>query len=84
MIITILLSIILMILNLVVSFIPTIEFDINMATYIFPLANFVGYIDTFVSINVLITCISLILIVDNYSLIFRVFNWLWQKIPFIN
>lgn len=84
MIITLILSVILMILNLIVSIIPTFEFNIDIAGYISPLANFVGYIDTLVSLDVIVFCISLILLVDNYALIFRVFNWLWQKIPFIN
>lgn len=84
MIVAALLGIILMLLNLVVSLIPNIEFDLNIVGYITPLANFFGYIDSFVSVNVIVMCISLIIVVDNYALIFRVINWLWQKIPFIN
>lgn len=84
MIVTLILSLIIMILNLVVSLIPNIDFSIDLVSYIEPLANLTGYIDTFISIDVITFCISLILIVDNYSLIFRVVNWLWNKIPFIS
>lgn len=84
MIVAALLGIILMLLNLVVSLIPNLEFDLNIVSYITPLANFFGYVDSFVSVNVIVMCISLVIVVDNYALIFRVINWLWQKIPFIN
>lgn len=84
MIITMLLNLIIMVLNLIISLIPDINIDFNISGYIAPLANVFGYIDSFVSLNVIVFCISLILIVDNYTLIFRIVNWLWNKIPFIN
>lgn len=84
MIVAALLGIVLMLLNLIVSLIPNLELDLNIVSYITPLSNFFGYIDSFVSINVIVLCISLVILVDNYGLIFRVINWLWQKIPFIN
>lgn len=84
MIITMLLNLIIMVLNLIISLIPDINIEFNLSGYIAPLANFFGYIDSFVSLNVILFCISLILIVDNYTLIFRLINWLWNKIPFIN
>lgn len=84
MIITMLLNLIIMVLNLIISLIPDITFDFNIGGYIAPLANFFGYVDSFVSLNVIVFCISLILLVDNYTLIFRLINWLWEKIPFIN
>lgn len=83
MIVTLLMSLIIMILNLIVSLIPNIDFDLDLISYIQPLANLAGYIDTFVSLDVILFSISLILIVDNYSLLFRVINWLWNKIPFL-
>ena len=84
MIVSALLGIILMLLNLVVSLIPNFEVSYDIVSYITPLANFFGYIDSFVSVNVILMCITLVILVDNYALVFRVINWLWQKIPFIN
>lgn len=84
MIVTMLLNLIIMILDFIVSLIPAISFDFDISGSIQPLANVFGYIDTFVSLSVITFCISIYLIVDNYSLIFRLVNWLWEKIPFIN
>lgn len=84
MIVTMLLNLIIMILNLILSLIPSLEFNLDLSSYISPLANLVGYVDTFVSVDVIVFCISVILIVDNWTLIFKLINWLWQKIPFIN
>lgn len=84
MIITMLLNLVVMFLELILSLIPSISFELDLVSYIEPLINVFGYLDTFVSLNVITFCISMILIVDNYSLIFKLVNWLWEKIPFIN
>lgn len=84
MIVTMLLNLVLLILNLILGLIPNLEFSFDVAGYISPLINAFGYLDTFISLNVIVFCVSMILIVDNYALIFKLINWLWEKIPFIN
>lgn len=82
MIVVLIVSLVFIILNLFISLIPEFNLNVDIAGYISTLSNFVGYIDTFISLDVIVLCISLILIVDNFSFLFKLLSWLWEKIPF--
>lgn len=67
----------------VIELIPVIELPLNVSSYIAPVANVVGYIDTLVSIQVILLCISAIFIVDNWALIVKIAIKIWEMIPFV-
>ncbi|MEQ7224777.1 hypothetical protein ABQD65_13680, partial [Vagococcus fluvialis] len=66
------------------SLIPSFDFDFNISGHIGAVVNTFGYIDSFVSINTVVFCISAILFVDNFSFVLKIINFIWSKIPFIN
>ncbi len=84
MIISLIIEALLGFVNLIVSLIPSFDFDFNIGGYIGTVANFFGYIDSFISISVILFCVSAVLIVDNFSFILKIINFIWSKIPFIN
>lgn len=84
MIITVIFEFILNIVSLILSFIPEIKLNVDIGGYVGSLADTFAYLDSFVSLKVLTFCISSILIVDNFSFILKIFNFIWSKIPFIN
>ena len=54
-----------------VDSIPNVSLPIDLAAYLAPVANFFGYLNTFVSLQLLSVCISTVLIVDNWALIVK-------------
>ena len=54
-----------------VNFIPDVVLPIDLTSYLSPLINVFGYIDTFIDLGVITLCISAILIVDSWSLIVK-------------
>lgn len=66
----------------IINLFPTIELPIDIASYIAPVANAVGYIDTFIDVGLISSCIATILIVDNWSLIVKVAIKIWSLLPF--
>lgn len=64
-----------------VDLIPDIELPIKIETYITPLSNGFGYIDTFVDLRVISLCVTAILIVDNWSRIVRIALKVWDMLP---
>lgn len=62
--------------------IPTVEITLDVGAYAAPMANLFGYIDTFVSLDVIVLCITTILIVDNWALIVKLAIRVWEMIPF--
>lgn len=66
----------------IINMFPTINLPIDIAAYIQPVANAVGYIDTFIDVTLITACISTILIVDNWSLIVKVAIKIWSLLPF--
>lgn len=65
-----------------INSIPAIELPLSISDYIAPVANAVGYIDTFVSLPVLLLCITAVTIVDNWSFLVRLLIRLWELLPF--
>lgn len=84
MILNSIIQVLLMFVNLVVSLIPEINFDFNISGYIGAVADIFGFIDTFVSVQAILLCVTASLIVDNFSFVVKIFNFIWSKIPFIN
>ena len=65
----------------IVASIPTIELPVNIDNYIAPLANFIGYIDTFVVIEIIALCITTIIIADNWALVVKLAVKIWSLLP---
>lgn len=70
--------------QLVVSFIPELDFNFDIAGYVSSVSSIFGFIDSFVSVQAILFCISASLLVDNFSFIVKIFNFIWSKIPFIS
>lgn len=67
---------------MLINMIPDFDVPNNLINLLAPVANFVGYIDTFISLPVLLSCMAFILLVDNWNLIVRILMQLWEMIPF--
>lgn len=65
-----------------VGVIPEINLPIAASSYISPVANLVGYVDTFVSLSVITLCITTIFIVDNWSFVVKLALKIWELLPF--
>lgn len=84
MILNLIIQALLMFVNLVVSLIPEIDFSFDISGYIGAVANIFGYVDSFISIQSILFCVTATLVVDNFSFIVKIFTFIWSKIPFIN
>jgi len=82
MIVTNIMNMFIGIMQAIINAFPTIDLPIDIAAYVRPVANAVGYLDTFIDIGVITLCISAILIVDNWSLIIKVTMKVWSLLPF--
>ena len=72
--------------NLVIwllSLLPDLNFMVSISSYIQPVANFVSYIDSFVSVSLIASCITVILVYDNWRFVWAALNFVWDKLPFI-
>lgn len=65
-----------------VNIIPDVSLPLDISGYIAPVANAVGYIDTFVSLPVLAACVAAVLIVDNWAILVRLALKVWELLPF--
>lgn len=70
--------------SLLINLIPNIELNTSFMGAFGTVGEFFGYVDNFVSINVILTCVGLIFIVDNISFIVKIFNFIIRKIPTIS
>lgn len=63
------------------SLIPDIEipFSLSRFNFVAPLANFWGYIDSFISTDILIACIGIVILIDSISFITRLIRFLLAK-----
>lgn len=68
--------------DLFMNVLPDIELPLTFSDYVGAVANVVGYLDTFISLPVVILCISTILIIDNFAIIIRLAAWVWSLLPF--
>lgn len=65
-----------------ISSIPEVEVPYSLIDLLAPIANFVGYIDTFVSLPIIVMCMAFILVIDNWNLVVRISSRIWEMIPF--
>lgn len=70
--------------DLLLSLIPNINISGDILNGISTLGQYVGYADTIVNLNVAISCVLLIIAVDNISFFVKIFNFIMRKIPFIS
>lgn len=61
------------------SLIPDLNFGLLSFDFVTPIADFWGYIDSFVSLDMLIACIAVVIIVDNISLLTRLIRFILSK-----
>lgn len=62
--------------------IPDIELNLNVGSFAAPMADVFGYMDTFISLDVVVMCIVAILIVDNWALVVKLAIRVWELLPF--
>lgn len=82
MIIELLFNLIFGLVDLILSLIPSIELDISMPDTTF-FREMLGLSDYFFPVGTLISCIGVIILVQNINFVFKIFNYIWKKIPFI-
>lgn len=59
--------------------IPELNFSVARFDFISPLANFWGYLDSFVHLDILVACIGLVILADNISLITKILRFILAK-----
>lgn len=70
--------------NLLIGLIPDITFAGSLTAGLASVADLFAYVDNFVPISAIVTCVSITLIVDNISFVVKVFNFIIRKIPGIS
>lgn len=65
-----------------VGLLPDLQINLNAGAYMATMADFFGYIDTFISLDVIVLCIVTVLIVENWALVVRIVLKVWDLLPF--
>jgi len=65
-----------------VALIPDVDINLSVGAYLAPMADMFGYMDTFVSLDVVVACIAAVIIVDNWALVVRLVLKIWELLPF--
>ena len=68
--------------NWLLGLLPSVQYAINLDPYLSPVANAVSYLDTFVSLQLIIGCIGMIIIIDNFGIVLNILRFIWDLIPF--
>lgn len=82
MIIELLFELIFGLVDLILSLIPTIDLNFSMPDTTF-FREMLGLADYFFPVGTMISCIGVIIAVQNISFILKIFNYIYKKIPFI-
>lgn len=82
MIVELLFELIFGLVDLILSLIPTIDLNFSMPDTTF-FREMLGLADYFFPVGTMITCIGVIIAVQNISFILKIFNYIYKKIPFI-
>lgn len=82
MIIELLFELIFGLVDLILSLIPTIDLNFSMPDTTF-FREMLGLADYFFPVGTMISCIAVIIAVQNISFILKIFNYIYKKIPFI-
>lgn len=83
MLITFLFNIFVTFINWFLGLLPTVQYAINWNEYTAPVAHYVAMLDVFVSLDVIVACIAVIMIIDNWGFIYSFGLEILEKIPFI-
>lgn len=70
--------------DMFLSLLPEFDLSIDISGAVGAVSELFGYVNNFVSVNAILTCISLVLVVDNFSFIVKIFNFIIRKIPGIS
>lgn len=46
-------------------------------------ADAIAYVNYFIPVDIIVACIGLLLVIDNWLFIKNIFNWIINKVPFI-
>lgn len=68
--------------DLILGLIPTIDLNFSMPDTTF-FREMLGLSDYFFPVGTMISCIGVIIAVQNISFILKIFNYIYKKIPFI-
>lgn len=60
-----------------ISLMPAI--DINVGDFVGAVAHFFGYIDTLISLDVVVACIAVVIVVDNFAFFTRILKFILNK-----
>lgn len=82
MIVELLFGLILGLVDLILSLIPSINLNFSMPDTTF-FREMLGFADYFFPVGTMISCIGVIIAVQNIGFILKIFNYIWKKIPFI-
>lgn len=82
MIVELLFELIFGLVDLILSLIPTIDLNFSMPDATF-FREMLGLADYFFPVGTMISCIGVIIAVQNISFILKIFNYIYKKIPFI-
>jgi len=82
MIIKLLFDLIIGVVNLVLSLIPTIEFNFEMPDVSY-FRQILGLADYFFPVGTVVTALGVLIAFQNIKFILKVFNFIYKKIPFI-
>lgn len=61
---------------------PNVQYAINLDPYLSPVASAVSYLDTFVSLQLIVGCLAMIIIIDNFGIVLKLIRFVWELIPF--
>lgn len=68
--------------NGLLGLLPSVKYAISLDPYISPVAQTVSYLDTLISLQLIIGCIAMIIIIDNFGVILKLIRFVWDLIPF--
>lgn len=70
--------------DMFLSLIPDLNISLDLTGGISAVSELFAYLDNFISVSAVISCISIVLVVDNISFFIKVFNFIIRKIPGIS
>ncbi|MBO0468434.1 hypothetical protein JZO73_12935 [Enterococcus plantarum] len=71
------------IIGFIINLIPNFEIDLNFTGLLAPVGEALGYLDMFVSVNVILTILGIVFLRDNFVFLKNIILMIYDKIPFI-
>ena len=72
------------IIDLVISLIPKVELPSGVSAGISDLSYLISFATYFIPVGTILSCITLIFLIDNIKFLVSIFNWIISKIPTIS